>query len=303
MKNLALSDVNLSITERNISQASTISQQIKQTLRTLVKPDIYYRDIEEAIITIIKQKRAIPIFPPNISENNITAHDCTYHNDLRKVKAHSVLKIDFGFITLHGIPVDTAICLLFGDHIVHTPIIEELVRVQKKAVGLIRDGMTTQEVISTLSLEITHPLISELMSHRINFDNYTKKLDLHVENFALPFDPTSSLLSRQKLLVELDRVYPKIGVDAKERYLDNRQFNFKQGQFFTIEPFVSLIPGKIIQGAIRLYKLDSGLVSNIKPSKNKIVQAYPLLKLADSNLGFQIEETYIILKGSLLKVS
>ena len=90
----------------NYKQAGKIAKQVTAYAKSIIKPNIHLIEIAQKIHKKIKELKAEPAFPVNLSINDIAAH---YHPTLEdQTKASGLLKVDIG-IHINGFVADTAV--------------------------------------------------------------------------------------------------------------------------------------------------------------------------------------------------
>lgn len=162
--------------KQKILQAGKIASQVKSYIKPLIKKDISLLEIAEKIESKIIEIGGKPAFPTNLSINEIAAHYTPSYND--EIKAHGLLKIDFG-VHVDGFIADTAFSLDLENNEQNKQLIQasedalknaiELIKSSKQNTSLNEIGKTIQTTIESFGFS---PIIN-LSGHSM------EKYDLH----------------------------------------------------------------------------------------------------------------------------
>ena len=195
---------------KKILQAGKIASEIKIWIKPQIKKGTLLLEIAEKIEAKIFESGGKPAFPTNLSINEIAAHFTPSHND--EVKAHGLLKVDFG-VHIDGWISDTAFSIDLENSPENKKIIEasekaldNSLKIIKKGVKISEIGKTVHETINSYGL---NPIIN-LSGHQI------EQYDLHA-GITIP------------------------NID------DNRKEIFEQG-LYAVEPFATNGSGRVKDG-------------------------------------------------------
>ncbi|HJJ55938.1 MAG TPA: type II methionyl aminopeptidase [Methanocorpusculum sp.] len=96
-------------------EAGKIAKEVLSESSARVKPGVLISDIFDFVLDQIEAKSAKLSFPPNISLNNVAAHDTASPIDDRVFKEGDVVKLDIG-THIDGYIADTSVTVDLGDH-------------------------------------------------------------------------------------------------------------------------------------------------------------------------------------------
>jgi len=127
----------------NYEKAKSVSDEIIEFARKLIKKDKKVLDIAEKIEKKIEELKARPAFPVNISINEIAAHYTPDINDNLTLEQNDLVKIDVG-VHVNGYIWDRAFTVCVGekDH----PLIGISEKALAEALKLIKPGTKVYEI-------------------------------------------------------------------------------------------------------------------------------------------------------------
>ena len=99
----------------NYLEAGRIAKEVLHSCAAEIKPGVLMGDIFEMVIDQIEAKGAMLSFPPNISFNDVAAHDSPSPSDERTFSEGDLIKLDIG-TQIDGYIADTAVTVNLGDH-------------------------------------------------------------------------------------------------------------------------------------------------------------------------------------------
>ena len=127
----------------NYVKAGKISQELRDYIKEIVKPDMKLVEIAEKVHSKIEELGAKPAFPVNLSIDDVAAH---FHPNLDDDQvASGLLKVDFG-IHVDGFIADSAISLDLTEDNRHKELIESVELALKEALELLNDDPTLDEI-------------------------------------------------------------------------------------------------------------------------------------------------------------
>jgi len=133
--------------EEKILQAGKIISEVKIYARSFIKKGTPLLEIAEKIEARIVELGGKPAFPTSLGIDNITAHFTPSHDD--KTLAHGLLKVDLG-AHIDGWTADTAFSLDLEDNEENKKIIAASDEALKKALEIIKEGISTEKIGSTI---------------------------------------------------------------------------------------------------------------------------------------------------------
>ena len=99
----------------NYLEAGRIAKEVLHSCAAEIKPGVMIGDIFDMVIDQIESKGAMLSFPPNISFNDVAAHDSPSPSDERTFSEGDLIKLDIG-TQIDGYIADTAVTVNLGDH-------------------------------------------------------------------------------------------------------------------------------------------------------------------------------------------
>lgn len=206
-------------TLHKLIKAGKIHYEIREWIRTWIKPDINLLDITTKIESEIKLKTEFDVnnplkgglaFPVALSVNNCAAHYGALRGEKNILKKDDVCKIDFG-IHFDGYLVDSAFTITFDDK--YDKLIECAKEATNVGVNLVSPdvivgeiGEKIQEVIESYEIELngkTYKLkpIYDLSGHSI--DRFKIHSGIPIPNIK----PTEQLTHLKTIRIEPDKLY------------------------------------------------------------------------------------------------
>jgi methionyl aminopeptidase len=133
-----LSDEELQ-TYRNVGK---IVAEVREHVRSMVKPGMALLNIAEAVEDMIKQKGAKPAFPCNVSLNQVAAHYSPPADDDSQVKEGDLVKIDIG-AHIDGYIADTAVTIAIGAKV---EMVQAVERALEEGIKAVKPGIDVGEI-------------------------------------------------------------------------------------------------------------------------------------------------------------
>ena len=99
----------------NYLEAGRIAKEVLHSCAAEIKPGVLMGDIFDMVVDQIESKGAMLSFPPNISFNDVAAHDSPSPGDERTFSEGDLIKLDIG-THIDGYIADTAVTVNLGDH-------------------------------------------------------------------------------------------------------------------------------------------------------------------------------------------
>jgi methionyl aminopeptidase len=199
-----LSDEELQ-TYRNVGK---IVAEVREHVRSMVKPGVALLNIAEAVEEMIKQKGAKPAFPCNVSLNQVAAHYSPPADDDSQVKEGDLVKIDIG-AHIDGYIADTAVTIAIGAKV---EMVQAVERALEEGIKAVKPGIDVGEIgkaIEDSAKALGFKPIQNLTGHSLS------KWDLHAG-------------------ITIPNVEPK---DEKGQKLETEKLNV--GDVIALEPFLT----------------------------------------------------------------
>jgi methionyl aminopeptidase len=133
-----LSDEELQ-TYRNVGK---IVAEVREHVRSMVKPGVTLLNIAETVEDLIKQKGAKPAFPCNVSLNQVAAHYSPPADDDSQVKEGDLVKIDIG-AHIDGYIADTAVTIALGAKF---EMVQAVERALEEGIKAVKPGIDVGEI-------------------------------------------------------------------------------------------------------------------------------------------------------------
>lgn len=99
----------------NYLEAGKIAHDVLHKCAAEIKPEVAMADIFDMVVDQIEQAGAMLSFPPNISFNEVAAHDTASPDEERIFSKGDLIKLDIG-THIDGYIADTAVTVNLGDH-------------------------------------------------------------------------------------------------------------------------------------------------------------------------------------------
>jgi|SRR3989344_7674743 len=164
-----------------IKEAGKIAAHVSEYARTIIKKSVPLLEIADKIEEKIKELKAKPAFPVNLSINEISAHYTPSYNDT--TLAHGLIKVDIG-VHLDGYIADTAFSLDLEESQENKKLIEIAEKARDLALEEIKIGSKVNEIgriiEQTCSSNNVLP-IHNLSGHSI--DDYEVHSGIAIPNF------------------------------------------------------------------------------------------------------------------------
>ncbi|HJJ88604.1 MAG TPA: type II methionyl aminopeptidase [Methanocorpusculum sp.] len=156
----------------NYLEAGKIAKKVLQSCAAEIKPGVLVGDIFDMVVDQIETRGAMLAFPPNISLNDVAAHDSPSPNDERTFTTGDLIKLDIG-THIDGYIADTAISVNLGTH-------EKLCEASKVALDAAIKVVKPEMVVSEIGAAIEDAIISYGFKPIINLTGHAvARYDLH----------------------------------------------------------------------------------------------------------------------------
>ncbi|MEK6928579.1 MAG: type II methionyl aminopeptidase [Nanoarchaeota archaeon] len=164
-----------------LKKAGTITVQVKEYARTIIKPNMPLLEIAEKIEAKIIELGGKPAFPVNLSINEIAAHSTPSFNDSQT--ASGLLKVDIG-VHLNGLIADTAFSLDLENNEENKKLIEASEKALEESTKIIKYQIQLKEIGSVIEKTIKSlgftPIIN-LSGHSI--EKYSLHAGITIPNY------------------------------------------------------------------------------------------------------------------------
>ncbi len=169
---------------KSYKQAGEIAQKVTVYAKELIKPNMLLLEIAQKIHEKIKELKAEPAFPVNLSIDDIAAH---YHPTLEdKTTATGLLKVDIG-IHIKGYIADTAFTIDLTSDNQHKELIQASEQALENSLKLLKQNPNStlnnigKEIQTTIENQGFSPIIN-LSGHSLN--NYELHSGITIPNYA-----------------------------------------------------------------------------------------------------------------------
>ncbi len=226
-------------------KAGKILRQVKEEVRSLVKPEIKLLEIAEFVENRIRELGAEPAFPCNISINSDAAHFTPKKDDDRVFREGDVVKLDIG-AHIDGVIADTAITIDLGDN-------RDLVLAAEKAL---------ESAIDEVCAGVDTSVIGEVIEREIRDIGFKPIINLTGHGF-MPY---------------VAHAPPTIF-----NYKTSRGVKLEEGTVIAIEPFATTGAGKVGErGETEIYSLAAKRPVRMRQEREilKEVEKYKTLPFA-----------------------
>ncbi|MBW2632322.1 MAG: type II methionyl aminopeptidase [Deltaproteobacteria bacterium] len=132
-------------------QAGEIAKKCRDHAAGMVKPGQKIVELVDTVEQEILDEGGLIAFPLNISRNADAAHDTAGPGDEREFMAGDVVKVDMG-VHIDGYVADTAVTVDLGEN---NLLVEASAAALKRAISLVRPGVSTGELGAAIHDEIT----------------------------------------------------------------------------------------------------------------------------------------------------
>jgi methionyl aminopeptidase len=190
----------------DLKEAGRLTARLKKDAEQLVIVGERLFDIAETLEQMMENEGAIPAFPVNISINEFAAHYTPSANDEAEIPEDGLVKVDFGLIKGQAI-TDTSVTVDLGNK--YPSLMKASRDALENAIKAVRPGVPVNDVSKIIYKTIRDngcKPISNLAGHKIEWMN------LHA-GIEVPNIPA------------------------------NETYEFKEGDVFAIEPFVTTKDG------------------------------------------------------------
>ncbi len=123
-------------------KAGKLVAEVREQVRSLVKPGATLLGIAEAVEEFITQKGAKPAFPCNVSVNEISAHYSPPADDNTTIKEGDMVKVDIG-AHVDGYIGDTAFTIAMGEK---QELVQTVERALEAEIAAIKPGIDVGEL-------------------------------------------------------------------------------------------------------------------------------------------------------------
>ena len=124
-------------------EAGHIAADVRESCKAFIKPGISLLGLAEKIEELIRSKGAEPVFPANLSLNNIAAHYTPWQMDETKLSESDILKVDIG-VHVDGYIGDTAFTISFDER--HDKLIAASKSALDEAIKLCKPGALLSDI-------------------------------------------------------------------------------------------------------------------------------------------------------------
>ncbi|MEM1658645.1 MAG: type II methionyl aminopeptidase [Candidatus Jordarchaeales archaeon] len=165
-------------------QAGKIAREVKNAVKSLVRPGVKCIEICESVERLIVEKGGRPAFPCNVSINNVAAHYTSPPGDSLTISDGDVVKVDFG-VHVDGYIADTALTFCMNKEA--EKLVEAAREALKKALEIIAPRVKTNDVgreIEAVIKEYGYRPIRDLSGHIL--EQYFLHGAKIIPNVALP---------------------------------------------------------------------------------------------------------------------
>jgi methionyl aminopeptidase len=156
----------------NYLEAGRIAKEVLHSCAVEIKPGVLMGDIFDMVVDQIEVKGAMLSFPPNISFNNVAAHDSPSPGDERIFSEGDLIKLDIG-THIDGYIADTAVTINLGDH-------DKLCEASQAALEAAIEIVKPEVVVSEIGAAIEKTITSRGFKPIINLTGHAiAHYDLH----------------------------------------------------------------------------------------------------------------------------
>ena len=290
-------------------RAGEISYKVKDYIKRLVEPGIKLVEVAEKVESYIRELKAQPAFPLNISVNEVAAHRTPLIDDGETIPEDSIVKVDIG-VHVNGYIADTAITLVFNDKL--RKLAEAASDALEKAILVVSPGVRFSDVGAVIESTIKKygfKVIKNLSGHSLDrynihagdiIPNYKDSLSYGkfrvgrayaIEPFATNGKGAVTEL-RQVQIYALKKTKLGFGLTDKERMV----LEAISERFKTL-PFCERWLRDVIEDAASLRTIMRNLV------RKGYLRQYPVLVEIKAGAVSQFEETIYISKEGIIVIS
>ena len=156
----------------NYLEAGRIAKEVLHSCAAEIKPGVLMGDIFDMVVDQIESKGAMLSFPPNISFNDVAAHDSPSPGDERTFAEGDLIKLDIG-THIDGYIADTAVTVNLGDH-------DKLCEAAKAALEAAINVVKPEVVVSEIGAAVEGAITSYGFKPIINLTGHAvARYDLH----------------------------------------------------------------------------------------------------------------------------
>ena len=156
----------------NYLEAGRIAKEVLHSCAAEIKPGVLMGDIFDMVVDQIESKGAMLSFPPNISFNDVAAHDSPSPGDERTFSEGDLIKLDIG-THIDGYIADTAVTVNLGDH-------DKLCEAAKAALEAAINVVKPEVVVSEIGAAVEGAITSYGFKPIINLTGHAvARYDLH----------------------------------------------------------------------------------------------------------------------------
>lgn len=200
-------------------EAGRVIQKARKKARQISEPGTNLKVIADELEDLVREEGLEPAFPVNVSINEAAAHYSPSPKEDRKLQPNDVVKIDIGAHS-NGYIADTALTVNPSGK--HQEMIDMVEEVLEKALEFVEPGKTVGEFGEYVQEQVPeeYRVIRNLTGHYI--EQHTQHAGVSIPNVS-----------------------------------NNSDHEFKVGDAFAIEPFITDGSGKVKNGADgNIYKLE-----------------------------------------------
>ncbi|MDE2518615.1 MAG: type II methionyl aminopeptidase [Methanocorpusculum sp.] len=153
-------------------EAGRIAKEVLHSCAAEIKPGVLMGDIFDMVVDQTEAKGAMLSFPPNISFNNVAAHDSPSPGDERTFSEGDLIKLDIG-THIDGYIADTAVTINLGNH-------EKLCEASKAALEAAIKVVKPELVVSEIGAAVEEAITSYGFKPIVNLTGHAvARYDLH----------------------------------------------------------------------------------------------------------------------------
>jgi len=153
-------------------EAGRIAKEVLHSCAAEIKPGVLMGNIFDMVVDRIEAKGAMLSFPPNISFNDVAAHDSPSPGDERTFAEGDLVKLDIG-THIDGYIADTAVTVNLGDH-------DKLCEASKAALEAAIQIVKPEVVVSEIGAAVEEAITSYGFKPIINLTGHAvARYDLH----------------------------------------------------------------------------------------------------------------------------
>lgn len=279
-------------------RSGKITREVRLWVKQMVKPEMSYLEIAEAVEREILSRGGNLPFPCGIGVNYVTAHYAPPLGDQAVIDENDVVKVDFG-VHFDGYLTDTAVTVTFNPE--YEPLLDATERALAAAVATVKEGVRAGEVGRSINNQATKfgfRVIENLTGHSV--DRYVVHAGKSIPNLYMP---NLQVLKKGEVFAIEPFLTPK---DASGYVVDGPARTIfsivarKHVGIRELDAFVSRVwdERKTLPFTPRWYASDynGGRLSMVLKElvRRKLVREYPTLVEASNKPVAQFEHTMVL---------